>query len=601
MKVKFLLYFWGSWMIWTSHFNPLQAQDISVINKDAVKTIKIYNEKEINTANLESSPAFMGDKVAFLYTDSKGKLFDPKIDESFFQIGYSDVGINNQLISKIPYHKKINSPSHEGPMSYDLQQNKMFLTRSVKEKIKSGNAEKDTFFLRILTADLNLSKPDVEPISINVKNYHICHPTLSTDGKKMIFSSSKPNGNGKMDLYSAYFDGKSWVGMIGLGDHINTASNEVFPFFLNDSILIFASDRSGGLGGLDIYVSMLKNGEWTRAEILPSPINSSYDDLGLILRENLKSGYFASNRPGGQGKDDIYRMESSAPIFGKDENIMVSTYLTVMDKLTLEPLEKVNVKLTPLAVDINQYTMSGYNVDMLSGRDPGELVLKLSPKKGQAFPAFETDAEGKATIMLKKDQKYLVNLEADGFNPITVIYDYNAFGEVFNMVMEPADNEENGEDEGDSDVEEMQKNVTNPSLKEITKNEQEKNGIENKKAGDVIIFENIYFDYNSSNVAPDAVSELDILSQVMLKKPTLKIRVESHTDSRGTPSYNMQLSIKRAEAVRSYLVSKGANELNIEIKGFGESKPRNHCKDNIACKEVDHKYNRRTEIVILED
>lgn len=591
--------FFGIWLIGMLQLNRVDAQVNTVINKDAIKTIKIYNEKEINTANLESSPAFMGDKIAFLYTESKGKFFDPKIDESFFQIGYSDVDVNNALLSKIPYHKKINSSLHEGPMTYDLQQNKMFLTRSVKEKIKVNNTERDTFFLRILTADLNVSKPEVNPISINVKNYHICHPTLSTDGKKMIFSSSKPNGHGKMDLYSAYFDGKAWVGTIGLGSQINSSFNEVFPFFLNDSILIFASDRPGGLGGLDMYVSKLENDEWSAPEILPSPINSSYDDLGLIMRENFKSGYFASNRPGGKGKDDIYRFESLVPLLGNDGNIMVTTYLTVMDKLTLAPLDKVNVKLTPLAVDINQYTMSGYNVDMLSGRDPGELVLKLSPKKGQSFPSFLTDAEGKATIMLKKDQKYLVNLEADGFSPITVIYDYNAFGEVFNMVMEPADATANDE-ESDNTIE-TEKTKLDKDDNSLESNTTKESVLENTKAGDIIIFENIYFDYNSASVAQDAVSELEILSQVMLKNKDLKIRVESHTDSRGTAPYNMQLSIKRAEAVKNYLVSQGVNEWNIEIKGHGENKPRNHCKDNIPCKEADHKYNRRTEIVILED
>ncbi len=588
--------FWVA-LIYILQLQVLDAQDRMIINNEAAKSIKIYNEKTINTANLESSPAFMGDKIAFLYTDNKGKLFDPKIDESYFQIGYSDVSLDNTLISKIPYHKKINSALHEGPMTYDLQKNKMFLTRSVKEKIKVNNVEKDTFFLRILTADLNVSKPEVKPIDVNVKNYHMCHPTLATDGSKMIFSSSKPNGNGKMDLYTAYFDGKGWVGIIGLGDKINSSHNEVFPFLLNDSILIYASDRPGGLGGLDMYVSQLENGEWTNAELLPSPLNSTYDDLGLIVRENFKSGYFASNRPGGKGKDDIYRFDSTMPLFGKDANTMVTTYLTVMDKLTLSPIEKVKIKLTPLAVDINQYTMSGYNVDMLSGRDASELVLKLTPKKGQPYPSFSTDTDGKAAMMLKKDQKYLVNLEAEGFNPITVIYDYNAFGEQFNMVMEPVDLMANNDEIDELEVERSESSDEDapklPSDKETV--------ILNTKAGDILIFENIYFDYNSSAVAKDAVSELDILSNIMHKKEDITIRIESHTDCRGTSAYNLQLSIKRADAVKNYLITSGIEESRIEIKGYGESKPRNHCKDNVVCKESDHKYNRRTEIVILED
>jgi outer membrane protein OmpA-like peptidoglycan-associated protein len=225
------------------------------------------------------------------------------------------------------------------------------------------------------------------------------------------------------------------------------------------------------------------------------------------------------------------------------------------------------------------------------------LVLKLTPKKGQPYPSFSTDTDGKAAMMLKKDQKYLVNLEAEGFSPITVIYDYNAFGEQFNMVMEPVDLMANNDE-----IDELEVERSESSDKDAPKLPSDKETvILNTKAGDVLIFENIYFDYNSSAVAKDAVSELDILSNIMRKKEDLTIRIESHTDCRGTSAYNLQLSIKRADAVKDYLITSGIEESRIEIKGYGESKPRNHCKDNVVCKEADHKYNRRTEIVILED
>ena len=78
----------------------------------------------------------------------------------------------------------------------------------------------------------------------------------------------------------------------------------------------------------------------------------------------------------------------------------------------------------------------------------------------------------------------------------------------------------------------------------------------------------------------------------------MNVRLEAHTDSRGSTEYNQQLSINRAEAARKYLTDLGVDEDKISIKGFGESKLRNGCKDNVPCSETKHRYNRRTEVVI---
>ena len=87
----------------------------------------------------------------------------------------------------------------------------------------------------------------------------------------------------------------------------------------------------------------------------------------------------------------------------------------------------------------------------------------------------------------------------------------------------------------------------------------------------------------------------------MTARPQLKIRLEAHTDSRGTSQYNLQLSIDRANAVRNYLTTQGIDEERINIRGFGESKIRNKCTDHVPCTEAQHSYNRRTEVVIEEN
>jgi outer membrane protein OmpA-like peptidoglycan-associated protein len=577
------------WLPFLLIISITQSYSQQIWNKNALTDLKIFNEKLINTSNLESSPAFIGDKIAFVYTDVKGKLFDKEIDEPYFQLGFCDVLTDNSLDGRKPYNNRINSDLHEGPMSYDANQNKMFLTRSHIETRKIKGVSKDTAYLRILSADLNVAKPDVKPININVENYSVCHPTLSKDGKTMIFSSNKPGGYGQMDLYITYFNGQEWSGIVNVGHQINTTKNEVFPYMLNDTILIYASDRDGGMGGFDLYVSKLADGTWQKPELLPSPFNTGFDDLGLIIRENMKSGYFSSNRPGGKGKDDIYRFESSQPIFGSDLGSMVTSSILVLDKLTLEAIPNAEVTLTPLDIDINNFTLSSYNVDMLTGRDPSELLLKLTPKKGQTFPSFFTDVKGNSKFQIKKSQKYLLNIKAKDFNPITLIYDYLAFGSDFNIVLEPEDTSDVDSELVDNEDENQDDDNTLTPLDSL---------LIHSNVGDVIVFENIYFDYNSTQLQLGATQELDALVRTMKVKADITVRLESHTDSRGTAAYNLQLSINRANAIRDYLQSSGIDEDRIKIRGYGESKLRNKCADNVPCTDAQHRFNRRTEVVI---
>jgi len=575
-NIHITLFIWSVCFCISPCFCILHSQPI--INQKAIKDARIIEEKMINSANIETSPAFIGDKIGFVFTTQKSKLFDSQIDEAFFEMATSQVNLDNSLAKSEIFNKKFNSDLHEGPMSYDLNLNKLYFTRSHKDKRTSKGATQDTTYLRIMTADLNASNPGVKPININVERYSVCHPSLSKDGKSMVFASNKPDGQGGYDLYMAYLNGTEWEGIINLGPSINSANHEVFPYLLNDSIIIFSSQRQGGVGGLDLYVSKLKDGTWSEAEIMPKPFNSSFDDLGLIVRENMKSGYMASNRAGGQGKDDIYRFESQEPIFGSPAKILVNASANIMDKLTLEGIEAAQVSIAALGLDLNSFAVSSYNVDVLSGRDPGDLILKLSPKKGKSTPKYTTDDKGWVDFTIEKGVKYLVSASAKGYEDISLIFDFESFGDVFNMVMEP---------------------IASIPIEEIEKDEIDVDTISiPMETGKKIVFDKIYYDYGSAAIKKGASKELDLLASSMQSKPDMKIRLEAHTDSRGGSPFNMQLSIKRAEAARQYLVALGIDENRITIRGYGESQLRNECTDKVPCPDSKHAYNRRTEVII---
>jgi len=111
--------------------------------------------------------------------------------------------------------------------------------------------------------------------------------------------------------------------------------------------------------------------------------------------------------------------------------------------------------------------------------------------------------------------------------------------------------------------------------------------------------EPIYFDLDKADIRPDAAKELDKIVELLNKYPNIKLSMESHTDSRNTDEYNMDLSERRAKATMQYLIDHGIDPERLQAKGFGESRPVNHCVDGVKCSEKEHQMNRRTEFMII--
>ena len=119
------------------------------------------------------------------------------------------------------------------------------------------------------------------------------------------------------------------------------------------------------------------------------------------------------------------------------------------------------------------------------------------------------------------------------------------------------------------------------------------------RTGSSIVLDKIYYDFNKSAIRKGAAEELEGLASIMRQYPSMSIELISHTDSRGTSSYNMTLSRRRAESAKRYLMAKGISGDRINAQGYGESEPRNGCKDGVACSEEEHQYNRRTEVRVV--
>jgi outer membrane protein OmpA-like peptidoglycan-associated protein len=249
-----------------------------------------------------------------------------------------------------PGPEALNEGWHDGPVCFNKNFTEIFINRTIlyhdKGKKEQGNFR--THLLKIYTATRsgnNWSKP--EPFFLNSDDYSVGHPSLSPDGQTLFFVSDMPGGFGGTDLYFCKMEGGKWGKPVNLGIVINTFGNEMFPYLAENGDLYFASEGLPGFGGLDIFVSRKVNGQWSRPENLGAPLNSSYDDFALIFAHDGLTGLFSSNRPGGEGSDDIYSFKKSVipKIQPEPEKpkAFVSGY--VKDKTTREPIPAATVFL----------------------------------------------------------------------------------------------------------------------------------------------------------------------------------------------------------------------------------------------------------------
>lgn len=193
---------------------------------------------------------------------------------------------------------KLNLP--EGPATANSSVDYIIFTRQIesKKKQKPQIVLFETYF-----TNGNWSEPVQLEFTKNKFNYS--QPFLSEDGERLYFVSDNTNGKGGLDIWITEKELGKWTHPTNLGESINTDKDEVFPYEYSKGILYFSSNKSNGLGGFDIYLG----GEDLDSKLLPSPINSSFDDFSFITSNGVE-GYLSSNR---DGSDDIFIVNRTVP------------------------------------------------------------------------------------------------------------------------------------------------------------------------------------------------------------------------------------------------------------------------------------------------
>lgn len=367
------------------------------------------------------------------------------------------------------------------------------------------------------------------------------HPAVGQlFGQTVLFFVSDMEGTlGGFDIFYSNIKGDgSLSSPVNLGDKINTPGDEFSPFYY-EGTLYYSTDGRPTIGGLDIYYSIWDGSKWSTPESMGLGYNSSSDDLYFAMNPDGLSGFFVSNRP----TEDKRRLESK----------------TCCDDIFEFQIRQIVIDLLAVVVDEEDAPLDAATIRLENVSDP------INYPPDSKFNSLGNEFQ----FLLDPDFSYQAITTRDGYIPDTI--EFNTAGILDNYT--------------------VKKKITlKPKPSEtriVTVNEP-------------IRLDNIYYDFDDDKILPDAEDDLEFLFDLMEEYPDLVIELSSHTDSQGDNRYNIDLSQRRAESAKSWLVERGVDEDRIKPVGYGERVILNKCKNRVPCTDEEHRFNRRTEFKIIE-
>ncbi len=301
-----------------------------------------------------------------------------------------------------------NGPWHDAGFVVDPLDGSVWFTRTASvgnRRLRSGGRQVVTAIYRAEFRNGKLRKP--ERFAAIRKSWVAAHPSFSPDGRRLYFSAAplqqlapdaalretqdqSAKGHGGFDIWYCERQAKRWGKPVNAGALINTAGNESWPFSAGPDRLYLASDGHPGLGGLDLFVAERSAGRWTEVRHLPAPMSSPRDDFALVVRDN--QGWFASDRLGGQGRDDLYAFE----------RVGVEVLVRVVHAQSGQPV-------------------AGVQVECFA--------------EGTAEARKQSDARGEARFAVQAGQPFYLSMNKQGFEP--VILSDTRDRETFTVAMQP--------------------------------------------------------------------------------------------------------------------------------------------------------------------
>lgn len=568
----------------------------------------------INSAEADLGVSIMDELLLFSSArgdGAGGHRIYPWDDQPFLNM-YSALLKGETAEEPVVMRNDVNSRYHDGVVAYDSLAKRLYFTRNnyfygELNRSERGFLNLGIYFTDVVTGEFgNPEWGDIVPFDHNDVDSNTGHPRVSPDGRRLYFASDRPGGLGGVDIWFCDNLGNQWGAPQNMGPKVNTPGDEMHPYMAANGTLYFASTGHPGLGGLDIFYTRIGSNGPGNVFNLGYPMNTRYNDHGLVLI-NDSTGFFASDRPGGKGSDDIYGCTIRPQ--------MIYLAGTVIDKATRQPIEGATILLK----DGNGQFVKRSKVETMAGgkfRAEAEyhehyLLIANASGYNQAELAIATNDDPLDGIVVEMEKyDYLAEgtvYDGETNQPLAgaTVYLLDALGDEVGMVITDASGQYKFPLYKESDyrlrVEKegyfkqsariSTKGATSPIIRTDFR-------LFPLKVDQVVRLENIFYDYNKWNIRPDAAIELDKLVQTLADNPTVSIELSSHTDCRGKDAYNLSLSEKRAKSAVEYLISKGIAATRLKSKGYGESKPSEACACE-KCSDEQHQRNRRTEFKVL--
>jgi outer membrane protein OmpA-like peptidoglycan-associated protein/tetratricopeptide (TPR) repeat protein len=600
----------------------IEGAKLAMKMKDNIVLIVNNAGNKVNTPNNEYSPSVAADGSVLYFTSFRNEkmiTLDDKAGDYFAKVMKAERSPRGTWQEPEPVGGDINRQgTNHGSVYVTPDGNTMFLTRI---ELNGNEVVKSTLFSATKQGEAWSIANEV--VGIN-GNFMVKHPCIGEIyGKEVLFFSANMEGTkGGFDLYYASKNPDGTYGApINLGEPVNTLGDEETPFY-KEGKLYFSSNGLPTIGGFDIFSASWNGTTWTTPDNMGKGINSAANDRYFNIDEN-GAIYLLSNRPGGRSLksrtccEDIYILQK--------EPLKIDLIATTSDGK--KQLLGVNYQFIEVSKGKqgkpDEQTVDTYKAELLSNK--GYIII--TSRKGYISDTTEFNTIGikenqkiEKKIVLKPVATLMVFLQAtakSGSTPLSkvsyqltetggkspdskTVDTYSAdlnFSKQYVLIGSKA-----------GFISDTVKFSTN-DIKETTTIEKVLN-LKPKvilvKRNERIKLQNLYYKLDKFAANEEemenwglAQQSLDYLYDIMSKYPDMQIELSSHTDSQGSDKYNLELSQKRAEGVKKFLIEKGIERAKIVAKGYGETRLANQCKNGVKCTPDEHLKNRRTEFRIL--
>lgn len=500
----------------------------------------------VNSKYAEYAPVISADESVLVFTSrrqgSTGN-FVSLDDNQYYEDIYIAYKVNGNWTTPRNI-QEVNTEKHDACIALSADGKQLFIYKDSK----GGDIYVSNF-----DAPKNIwSKPQSLGDNVNTK-YQEPSVSMTADGNTIYFSSNRPGGTGGLDIYVSRKDEKGkWGEAVNIGAPVNTPYDEDAPFIHPDGQTLYFSSRGHeGMGNYDIFRSTVDaDGKWSASENLGYPINTSGDDTYFVLSADNKHGYYASAKEGGIGEKDIYII--SMP---KREALATTTKSTIqveqvaVKTLQVKPAARGDIKS---AITI----LKGTVIDAFTKAPLEADIVLVNNENAETISEQRSDTSGFYKTTMPSGKNYGFSVQKEGYLFHSENYDIPA-------------------SDGYQEV------TLNVELKKVS-------------VGSRIILRNIFFDFDKATLKKESTAELEKLLDILNEVPSLKIEISGHTDNKGSADYNKKLSERRAKSVVDYLLAKGISGDRLRFAGYGMDRPLVSNDD-----EYGRQLNRRTEFEII--